>query len=146
MSQGTDVPSSRAEVDAPPKKIYLLHYVHTLLVQGIYYLFTGAWPLISLDTFLSVTGPKTDLWLVRTVGALITLIAVVLLLAASRQDRWTEIGVLAIGSALVLLAVDVIHVTLQVIPPIYLMDAVVQLVLISWWLVLLTRRSRQLPF
>src|SRR5438270_11614006 len=41
------------------------------LVQGVYYLLTGVWPLVSIDTFQMVTGPKTDLWLVQTVGALI---------------------------------------------------------------------------
>ena len=137
MSQGTGI---------PPEKIYRAHYVHSLWVQGIYYLITGVWPLVSMDTFLAVTGPKTDLWLVRTVGALLAVIAVVLLTAAVRQDRWTEIGVLAVGSAAVLLVIDVIYVVLQVIPPVYLADAAVELVLLSRWIVILSRRSKQLPF
>lgn len=40
-------------------------------LQGTYYLLTGVWPFASMGTFLAVTGPKTDLWLVRTVGALV---------------------------------------------------------------------------
>jgi hypothetical protein len=32
---------------------------------------TGLWPLVSIGTFQQVTGPKTDLWLVKTVGVLI---------------------------------------------------------------------------
>ena len=31
------------------------------LVQGIFYFLTGIWPLLSMETFLKVTGPKTDL-------------------------------------------------------------------------------------
>jgi hypothetical protein len=146
MSQSAGVPPDPATADSPPRRIYRTHYIHSLWVQGVYYLVSGVWPLVSMDTFLAVTGPKTDLWLVRTVGALITLIAIVLLIAASRQDRWTEIGVLAVGSASVLFATDVIHVSLGVIPPIYLADAAVELVLISWWVVILTRGSKQLPF
>jgi hypothetical protein len=46
------------------------------LAQGAYYLLTGVWPLLSLRTFELVTGPKTDDWLVRTVGVLV--LAVVL--------------------------------------------------------------------
>ena len=146
MSQSADVPSNPVTADSPPRTIYRAHYVHSLWVQGVYYLVTGVWPLVSMDTFLAITGPKTDLWLVRTVAALISLIGIVLLIAASRQDRWTEIGVLAVGSAAVLFTTDVIHVSLGVIPPIYLADAGVELVLISWWVVILSRRSKQLPF
>ena len=29
-------------------------------VQGLYCLITGVWPLVSIDTFQAVTGPKTD--------------------------------------------------------------------------------------
>ena len=29
-------------------------------LQGLYYLATGVWPLVSLDTFMQVTGPKTE--------------------------------------------------------------------------------------
>ncbi len=36
--------------------------------QGLYYTVSGLWPLISLRTFTLVTGPKVDLWLVKTVG------------------------------------------------------------------------------
>jgi hypothetical protein len=39
--------------------------------QGVYYLLTGVWPLPSIGSFQRVTGPKTDLWLVRTVGVLV---------------------------------------------------------------------------
>ena len=42
-----------------------------LWFQGGYYLIMGAWPLVSLETFEMVTGPKTDHWLVQTVGALV---------------------------------------------------------------------------
>jgi hypothetical protein len=142
----SDASQSQPPADSPAKPIYRSHYIHTLWVQGIYYLLTGIWPLVSIETFMMVTGPKTELWLVRTVGALICVIAVVLLTAAVRQDRWTEIGVLAVGTALVLAVVDVTYVLLGTIPPVYLADAGVELVLISWWLVILTRRSKQLPF
>jgi hypothetical protein len=34
------------------------------LVQGAFYVATGVWALVDLDSFMAVTGPKTDLWLV----------------------------------------------------------------------------------
>jgi len=38
--------------------------------QALYYLATGAAPLVSMRAFEAVTGPKRDDWLVRTVGLL----------------------------------------------------------------------------
>lgn len=108
-----------------------------LWVQGLYYLATGIWPLVSMDTFLRVTGPKTDLWLVDTVGVLVGVIGLVLLLAAARRHATAEVALLALGSALALSGVDVIFTSLGVIPRVYLLDAVGEVVLIAWWLLAL---------
>jgi hypothetical protein len=51
------------------------------LVQGIYFFVTGVWPLISTNTFQMVTGPKTDLWLAKTVGIILATIGAVLIFA-----------------------------------------------------------------
>src|SRR5437870_12000828 len=45
-------------------------------IQGAYFIVTGVWPLLSMDTFERVTGPKTDRWLVRTVAVLVIAIGV----------------------------------------------------------------------
>jgi hypothetical protein len=47
------------------------------LVQGLYFLMTGLWPLVSIGTFQHVTGPKIDLWLVNTVGVLVEVVLMV---------------------------------------------------------------------
>ena len=54
------------------------------VIQGVFYLATGIWPLLDIVRFQLVTGPKTDLWLVRTVGVLVTVVGAVLLLAGRR--------------------------------------------------------------
>jgi hypothetical protein len=72
-------------------------------VQGMYFLLTGVLPLISIRTFEAITGPKTDKWLVQTVGVLVTVIGAVLLLAAHAQRFSFEIGLLD-AAAEVLLA------------------------------------------
>ena len=42
----------------------------TLLAsQGAFYLAAGLWPIVHRSSFERATGPKTDFWLVRTVGA-----------------------------------------------------------------------------
>ena len=103
------------------------------LVQGIYYLVTGIWPLLSMDSFLKVTGPKTDLWLVKTVGAILAVIGSVLILAQANAEITASIVVLAMGSAFGLAVVEFIYVSRQVIPMIYLGDAFLELLIIAWW-------------
>jgi len=114
-----------------------------LWTQGTYYLLTGVWPLVSIRTFQMVTGPKTDHlptgreadhWLVMTAGVLITAIGAALLTAAWRRRASPEIVVLAIGAALGLTSIDVIYTAREVIAPIYLLDAAIQLVLIGGWM------------
>lgn len=103
------------------------------LVQGLYFLVTGIWPLLSMKTFLLVTGPKTDLWLVKTVGLILAVVGAVLVLAQVNAEINTPVIVLAIGSALSLALVEVVYVAKRVISPIYLLDAFVELILIVWW-------------
>lgn len=104
------------------------------LLQGIYYLPTGIWPLLSLRTFMAVTGPKVDGWLVKAVGALITVIGGVLVLAGWRQRATPEIKLLGIGSAAGLAAIDVVYVARRRISPIYLLDALAEVLLVAAWL------------
>jgi NAD(P)H-dependent flavin oxidoreductase YrpB (nitropropane dioxygenase family) len=102
-------------------------------VQGIFYILTGVWPLVSMETFLAVTGPKVDLWLVRTVGILIAVIGVTLLLAARRRRIGSEIIVLAAGSAAGLAGIDLVYALGDRISDIYLLDALVEIALALAW-------------
>ena len=103
-------------------------------VQGIYFVVTGIWPLISMDTFLKVTGPKTDLWLVKTVGIILAVVGAVLITAQVSTEINTSIILLAIGSALGLAIVEIVYVTKRVISPMYLGDAFLALILVGWWI------------
>jgi hypothetical protein len=107
------------------------------LIQGIYFLVTGIWPLISMRTFLAITGPKTDLWLVKTVGLLLAVIGAVLVYAQRTAAVNSPVVFLAIGAAASLVLVEVVYVIKKVISPIYLGDAFVEIVLIIWWAVAL---------
>ena len=109
------------------------------VAQGLYYLITGLWPLISMDTFLAITGPKTDLWLVDTVGVLVTVIASVLLFAAARHQITSAIWLLAIGSAAALTIVESFYALRGVIWSVYLLDAVLEVGLIALWVIALVR-------
>jgi len=103
------------------------------LVQGVYFLVTGFWPLVSMRTFLAVTGPKTDLWLVKTVGLILAVIGAVLLYAQMTAAVNPPVVVLAIGAAASLTVVEIVYVLKKVISPIYLGDAIAEVILIAWW-------------
>jgi hypothetical protein len=107
----------------------------TCLAQAGYDVASGLWPIVSPRTFQAVTGRKTDVWLVQTIGALIGVVGTTLAVAAKdgRQDTAT-VRTLALGSALSLAAVDVCFVARRHIPPIYLADGGIELGLVAGWL------------
>ena len=122
-----------------------------LWAQGLYFLATGLWPIVHIESFQWVTGPKTDHlptgregdhWLVMTVSVLIVAIALSLLTAALRGSASIEILVLAIASACVLTGIDVIYALRGVIPPIYLADAALEIGFIGIWSMLALNRAR----
>src|SRR5204863_6893437 len=117
-------------------------------VQTSYFLVTGLWPLISIRTFIRVTGQKTDHlltareadhWLVMTAGVLITSIALSLLSSAWKRRAAAETITVAIGAAIGLTAIDIVYVYRGVIQPIYLLDAAIEIVLLMAWAVVLLR-------
>ena len=102
-------------------------------LQGIFYVITGVWPLLSMATFEAVTGPKVDDWLVKTAGVLITAIGAALLTGARRRHIGPELVVLAIGSAAGLAGIDLVYALGDRISDVYLMDAVVEIGLVLAW-------------
>ena len=103
------------------------------LAQGLYYLVSGIWPLVSIRTFELVTGPKLDRWLVKTVGALAAAIGAVLFVRSVTGGRSAPDPVLGIATAAAFAAVDVNYVARRRISPVYLADAAAQVALIAGW-------------
>ena len=104
------------------------------LAQGAYYLATGIWPLLSPGTFQAVTGPKRELWLTKTVGALAAVTGGVLSYAGVRGRRPSEVAMLAVGMAGAFAAVDIVYVAKRRISPVYLVDAALQLGIAATWI------------
>lgn len=115
------------------------HYTRTSplrtvsVVQALYFIVTGIWSLVGIESFQKITGPKVDIWLVKTVGVLVLVIGAVVGLAGLRGTREPEIPMLAVGSAASLAAIDVVYVAQRRIRPVYLLDAIGELALIGWW-------------
>lgn len=107
------------------------------LVQGLYFVVTGVWPLVHVRSFMAVTGPKRDVWLVKTVGLTVAVIGATLLSAGWNERVTPEVAGLAVGSAAALAGVDVWYAARRVIPRIYLADAAAEGMLIVAWLIVL---------
>lgn len=101
------------------------------LVQGLYYVLSGLWPLVHMRSFLAVSGPKNDLWLVKTVGLLIIVIGGALI--AERGEPGAPRLILAAGAAFALAAIDVVYAVKGVISRVYLLDALVEGAFLFAW-------------
>ncbi|HEX3773341.1 MAG TPA: hypothetical protein VHV51_02695 [Polyangiaceae bacterium] len=107
-------------------------------LQGAYFVATGLWPLLHMRSFLSVTGPKTDLWLVRSFGLLVTAVGLALLHACvTRAPRSALPFGLSTAAALILADFLASH----AVSLAYLLDVVPEVFFIGAWLFVL-RRSR----
>ncbi len=86
--------------------------------QGLLYLTTGLWPILAPRSFQRVTGPKTDVWLVKTMGALLA------------ADGWHLLrerrAVHGLSRALVLGGADFTYGLRGRISRVYLVDGVVE--------------------
>ncbi|WP_225834481.1 hypothetical protein [Streptomyces sp. NK08204] len=106
--------------------------------QGLFNLVGGGWPLLHLRSFEGVFGPKRERWLQRTTAGLLATAGWSMLLTpatcgAVRQARRT-----GLGTAVTLLAVDLVYVPRGRIRPTYLLDAVMQ----AGWLLAWCRCGR----
>jgi hypothetical protein len=109
------------------------------LVQAGYYLVSGIWPLVEIRSFQALTGPKTDRWLVKTVGLLVTVIGAGLAMAGARRRITPEVATIAIGCGVGLSAIDVVYVSRSRISPVYLLDVVAHAFILGGWLIALRR-------
>ena len=112
-----------------------------LWVQASYTMITAIWPLVDIDSFMAVTGPKHDVWLVKTVGALLIPVAACLYsFLFIRTDRKPAI-ILGSLTALAFICIDFYYAAItDVIADIYLADGVVELIFLAVWIYLIMQR------
>lgn len=117
-------------------------FPYVSLAQGLYYVATALWALFSVGTFQKVTGPKTDVWLVKTVGVLVAAIGGALSIAGYRRRETPEIGLLGAGSAAGLAGIDAYYAGRRRISAVYGLDALVELIFLGCWIYVLARGRR----
>ncbi|MEU9291625.1 hypothetical protein AB0D57_45180 [Streptomyces sp. NPDC048275] len=87
-----------------------------------------------LCSFEWVFGPKTDVWLQQTTGGLLVSVGLAQLAAAPDPQGPAQARRIGLGTALTLLAVELIYVPKGRIRPTYLLDAAMQAGWITAWL------------
>jgi hypothetical protein len=104
------------------------------VAHGVFNVVGGLWPLVHLRSFEWVFGPKTDVWLQRTTGGLLVSAGLAQLAAAPGPQGPAQARRIGLGTALTLLAVDLVYVPKGRIRPTYLLDAAMQTGWIRTWL------------
>lgn len=102
---------------------------NVFLFQGAYFVITGIWPLLGMDSFITATGPKQDTWLVEMVGLLSASIGITFIVTSLRRQKPPL--VLGYSVALSFLFMDIVYVIKDVISPVYLLDGAIQFVFIA---------------
>ena len=117
----------------------MLYKIYRILlwVQGIYSLTTALWALFDIDSFMKVSGPKTDIWLVKTVSVLLVAIAICLLSFLFMRTHPLPAIILGGMTALGLILIDIYYTANHTIKWVYLLDAVAEAAFLLVWLILL---------
>ncbi|HYO22775.1 MAG TPA: hypothetical protein VER36_10240 [Flavisolibacter sp.] len=110
--------------------------------QGSYTLLTAVWPIVHIKSFMDVSGYKTDIWLVKTVGILLAAIAVCLLLSISSKENF-PVAVLGLFTAAGMAYVDFFYALNDTIPDIYMADGAVEILFVLVWMYLLVKGSKK---
>jgi hypothetical protein len=118
---------ARSRKPAAANRVALSFRSTALALQGAYYVGAGLWPIADMDSFELVTGPKTDRWLVQTVGLLAASIGTALLHGRHAVRRGSPVRTLALTSALSFAAVGLWHGLRGRISAVYVADAVIEL-------------------
>ena len=122
------------------KKLFRL----TLGIQGSYILLTALWALLDIDSFMTVTGPKTDIWLVKTVSVLLIPIAVCFLSNLYFTQHPLPVILLALTTSIGLSCIDFYYTSNHTIKWVYALDGFVEVFFALVWSYLLIRYRRLL--
>jgi heme A synthase len=111
-------------------------------LQGAYDAAGALWPLLAMDRFEDVTGPKHDEWLVRTVaGILLFLGALLLHDAFVRRQIDRGLRRMALGVSGVLALVALVSSIGGWISWLYFFDGLIHLTFTMGWVWIVVRRS-----
>jgi hypothetical protein len=104
-----------------------------IFIQSGYYLLTALWAIIDINSFITVTGPKTDIWLVKTTAAMIITISLTLGSYLFMQGNKFPAIILGSISAFSFVIIDFYYVAENIISNIYVLDGIFESILLIGW-------------
>jgi hypothetical protein len=105
-----------------------------LFIQGVYTLITAIWPLIDIKSFMVVTGPKTDIWLVKTVAVVLLPIAAFYLINIYRPGEILHLVLIGVINSIGLAIIDFYYSGKNIISRIYAVDGALQVIFALCWI------------
>jgi hypothetical protein len=103
-------------------------------IQSLYCFITAVWPIIHIESFMEVTGYKTDIWLVKTVGALLIPVSICLFMHLFIKTDKRPAVALASLTCVAFICIDFYYALNDVISDIYQLDGVIQILLLIAWI------------
>ncbi|HWK59427.1 MAG TPA: hypothetical protein VNQ80_18940 [Parapedobacter sp.] len=114
---------------------------NVFLIQGVYFVVTGIWPLLNMASFIMATGPKQDTWLVEMVGLLSAAVGLTFIVSSLRRHPLPVLLGYTVSASFLLM--DIVYVANGQIDRIYLLDAAIQAAFIAVLTVILILNSRK---
>jgi hypothetical protein len=108
------------------------------LAVGIYDTSVGIWPLISMNTFTSVTGLAGHDAIVKAIGASWSLLGIALLISNKNRSMIPPLGIASTIAGSTLAIIQCILVANRVISPIFLIQALAETTIGLTWILTLT--------
>jgi hypothetical protein len=129
----------RLYVRGPPfASFFILQKLYRIVlwVQGSYTALTALWAIIDIDSFMKVTGPKTDIWLVKTVS--VTLVAIGICLLSFLKEVEIKLPAIILGllAAIGLAVIDFYYSGNHVISWIYSLDGFAETIFSICWVII----------
>jgi hypothetical protein len=107
---------------------------YSAYAHAIYIFITALWPLVHIESFIAVTGPKTDIWLVKTVGSLLIPISLTMVIHLKTNSGTGPLIVLGVTTAIAFICIDLYYALNNTISDIYLADAAIELFFLIGWI------------
>jgi hypothetical protein len=144
IDQASERPSPGPRESRPsPARIRRPPAARVAMLHGGYLLAMGLWPIVGLDTFKKVTGPKPEGWLAKGVGACLANIGAAIGAAGARGKVSRELRILGASTGLTFAVMDFWYAGFRRrIARVYLLNGVAQLGFAALWGVAEWRESR----
>lgn len=112
-------------------------------IQAVYYFITAVWPVVHIESFMNVTGQKTDIWLVKTVSVLLLPYCLLLVYLTFSNKRNFIIVLAMMICSIGLLVIDVYYYFSREIRWVYLIDGALQLIFFVCWMYYIVRAKEK---